>query len=130
MGDVGYGTLYLDGQHTRSHRAAWTLSHGETVPRGQVVMHVCDNRRCCNPFHLSLGTQRENLEDMRVKGRRAHGEAHVHAQINTEIVLAVRRARRAGETQRSIAARFGLRFQHVHKIVHGTLWAHVQEPDT
>lgn len=36
---------------------------------GQVVMHSCDNPACCNPRHLSVGSQSENMQDCSYKGR-------------------------------------------------------------
>ena len=51
-----------------AHRAAWILYKGE-IPAGIFVCHTCDNRRCCNPAHLFLGTQKDNLQDMKRKGR-------------------------------------------------------------
>ena len=36
-------------------------------------MYSCDNRRCCNPKHLSVGTNRENALDMMRKGRGRNG---------------------------------------------------------
>lgn len=28
---------------------------------GEVVMHQCNTPRCCNPYHLKIGTQAENM---------------------------------------------------------------------
>jgi hypothetical protein len=51
------------------HRISYCLEHKSWPPKGQVVMHSCDNRGCVNPAHLSLGTQRENLKQAVKRGR-------------------------------------------------------------
>lgn len=51
-----------------THRVAWEATYGP-VPEGMVVCHRCDNPPCVNPEHLFVGTQRDNLNDMRAKGR-------------------------------------------------------------
>jgi hypothetical protein len=70
----GYGMFnagrWPDGrQDTRyAHRVVWELIHGP-IPEGLVVRHSCDNPPCCNPAHLLIGTQSDNLMDASVRGR-------------------------------------------------------------
>lgn len=52
----------------KAHRVAWELTNG-SIPDGVYVLHRCDNRRCCNPSHLFLGTGLDNINDMVSKGR-------------------------------------------------------------
>lgn len=66
----GYGNFC--GPEVRAHRMAYVLSKGE-IPEGLIVMHSCDNRRCCNPSHLSVGTPKDNTQDMVRKGRHISG---------------------------------------------------------
>lgn len=73
----GYGLFRYKGDppHNigRAHVAAWRIVNGDTG--GLHVLHRCDNPPCCNPEHLFLGTQQENIEDMHRKGRyRKRGE--------------------------------------------------------
>lgn len=62
--------VHKDGRpQTRlAHREAYRLQVGPLL-EGLVVMHACDNPRCIEPSHLSLGTQTLNMADMWAKRR-------------------------------------------------------------
>ena len=65
---VGYGHIWLDGKLKQSHRFMWELFNG-SIPHGMKILHKCDVRSCVNPNHLFLGTQKENMQDCKKKGR-------------------------------------------------------------
>ena len=67
----GYGYTTFEGKQRRAHRVALARAKGLSMAaiEGLVVLHLCDNPPCCNPAHLLLGTQAENVADCHAKGR-------------------------------------------------------------
>lgn len=78
----GYGYLSWIRGSSRAHRVAYEIHHKTKLPRVRIsktsacVCHSCDNRRCCNPAHLWLGTVGDNNLDSVLKGRNARGNKH------------------------------------------------------
>lgn len=63
-----YGLVSIKGKMFKSHRVDYLIAYKKD-PQSLSVMHSCDNTKCCNPSHLSLGTHAENMRDMALKGR-------------------------------------------------------------
>lgn len=59
----GYGYVRLEKINTTAHIAAYRLTHDD-YDKSLNVCHKCNNPSCCNPNHLYLGTQKENMQDM------------------------------------------------------------------
>jgi hypothetical protein len=64
----GYGMCNINDKTYLAHRIAYTLACGP-IPDGLLVCHKCDTPACCNPAHLFVGTDSDNVEDMMRKGR-------------------------------------------------------------
>lgn len=70
IGSCGYGQLDINFRRYLTHRFSYMLHNGnEEIPDGMCVCHTCDNPPCVNPDHLFLGTKKDNIHDMIVKGR-------------------------------------------------------------
>lgn len=95
----------------KAHRLVAAHIHGDID--GLDVCHTCDNPPCVNPAHLFLGTAKDNMRDMRRKGR---GRSKLSpAQVHEIRVLWAQ----GGIKQHELAERFGVAFQTISKIVRG-----------
>ena len=118
----GYGHAMVAGWATTAHRIAYALANGvEKLKSDLVVMHKCDNRICCNPSHLELGTQAQNMTDMINKGRRGDtrvfGESHGRCKLSSIQVLEMKSLRASGKTQDELAAIFNVSQSQVGRVV-------------
>jgi len=122
----GYGYMF-DGSSKmeKAHRLSWMIHNG--VSAGEMcVCHKCDVRNCVNPDHLFLGTLRDNVEDMRQKGRASKGENHYASKLKEDDVLAIRRLYAdGGLTFKSIGDKFSVSDEAVRNIVHRITWKHI-----
>lgn len=56
----GYGLLERGGRSMSAHRWYWIQANGD-IPEGMKIDHLCRNPRCCNPAHMEVVTNRENV---------------------------------------------------------------------
>src|ERR1019366_7608278 len=66
----GYGVIFRNGRGKtyRTHRVALEVRIGKSLG-SLLALQRCDNRSCCNPAHLFPGTQQDNMDDAKAKGR-------------------------------------------------------------
>ena len=125
----GYGSFLYKGSKINASRVAWILTNGEPED-GMVVMHKCNNKPCCNPNHLEMGTHRRNLIDAGRDGLLGNntqkGSAHSQAKLTEKDVLDIRRRFEQGnETKTELAREYGVGQSTIHKIVTRQRWKHI-----
>lgn len=129
---TGYGTLTFHGKAATAHRVAAFLSglisdiqapqdrHGSGF-----ILHSCDNRRCCNPEHMRVGTYADNqLEAYARRRRKAYrGETHANAKQTKESIMLIRDLYAHGVSQEAIARLLQVSQSGISKILLGTSYA-------
>lgn len=110
----GYGRFWIGSRTDGSRRPViasrflYAQQVGE-IPDGMQVLHRCDNPPCVNPHHLFLGTARDNVVDMLVKGRQANQRktsclrGHAFTPANTRVRSDGRRDCKSCERDRDSA---------------------------
>ena len=121
----GYGQLLSSNKKIYAHRAAFEAFIGE-IPDGMVVCHTCDNVHCVNPDHLFLGTQKDNLQDMKKKGRSTHGEKNAQSLLTEANVIVIKSLLSDGWTEAQVAKHYGVSRSNINAIKLNKRWNHVK----
>lgn len=105
-------------------RASW-LIHNGPLDSYLFVLHKCDNRRCVNPSHLYVGTQKDNMKDCTVKQRINKGEDRPQSKLTEENVREIKDLKIRQFSYREIAKKYNVTPNAVVSIVRGITWSHV-----
>ncbi|SRR5258708_16749268 len=117
----GYGRFHLggrnDGYVEKAHRLAYILCIDEIPSDKPCVLHICNNPPCCNPAHLYVGTQKDNMSQMARDGRHfslnkpeciPRGDKHGNTKIPDAQLHEVFEMRAMGLSYQKISVKFGV----------------------
>ena len=126
----GYGNFRFNGKTRQSHRLSYQFYHG-AIPKGKQINHKCNNRKCCNPFHLYAGTKQDNSDDMFRAGRqnKAHGESHGMVKLTEKQVLEIRE-NKDNLSQAKLGQIYGVRQTNISLIIHNKIWKRINNKRT
>lgn len=105
----GYGLTKRNGKMVRAHRVAYCDAAGISLEEvsGQLVLHSCDNPACIEPTHLSLGSHKDNSEDMVSKDRECSGESHHSNKLTEAQVVEIYKS---SQSLHEVAAQYGISY--------------------
>jgi len=110
----------INGKKWLAYRVVYEVWYQHELQPGEMVRHTCDNRQCCNPKHLELGSHQQNMDDM--KARQRHGlPHHVVRHIKRLILKAV--------PNTVIAERYGVSEGLIRAVKTGKIYSHVELQD-
>ncbi len=126
----GYGKItYRDNKKSKeisAHRLSYILNIGK-LPKKKLVLHKCDNRKCVNPQHLYLGTQKDNMNDMINKKRAVilKGSQAPWSKLNENDVIEIKKLLITNLSQYKIGKLFNVSRSAILNIKNGSNWKHI-----
>lgn len=112
-------------QHAfKAHRFSYEHFVGK-IPDEMLVCHKCDNPSCCNPRHLFLGSQSDNMRDMVAKCRGLVGAKNPNTKFSEDDILHIYECIDRGMSRKKIAEIYGVASVTISHIATGRNWTHL-----
>ena len=108
-----------------AHRVAFEFHHKRPIEDGKILLHSCDNRKCCNPNHLREGTHKDNSDDKFARGRfvRMCKESNGNSKLTSDQIQIIRhRYKTERISQEKLGKEYGVSQHAISKIVRGVAW--------
>lgn len=127
---TGYGKFGLyHGKTIDAHRFICIYIHGFDMD-GLDARHLCHNRACCRPSHITKGTRKENMDDAIKANRTARGGGSALGTKNgmvklTEDQVRQVRERCKNEHHAAIARSLQVSTDCIWDIINGRTWKHL-----
>jgi len=118
----GYGQVRINYKKYRVHRFIYEKMC-DIIPSGLLVLHTCNNPKCCNPNHLFLGTHQDNMDQMVKDGRKLSGENSSRAKLNWKQVNEIRKKYIPYKyTQKQLGKEYGISEAECFLIINNKVW--------
>ncbi len=133
----GYGKFNIRGKHVIAHRYSYEL-YKEKIPPGMLICHKCDNKLCVNPDHLWIGTQKENINDAKKKGRLPNlkgirkplccvGENHYLSKLKNKDIFEIKRLYKSGVSGYRLHKMYNVTKKCISDILKNKTWKHLND---
>lgn len=124
----GYAQMKKNGKYRTVSRFVCEDIYGPPPPEKNYSAHSCGNGHlgCVSKKHLSWKTQAENMADRLLHGTDDRGGKHKNAKLTEEKVRQII-SLKGKCTQKELAVRFGVSYQHISGIHCGKRWNWLQE---
>lgn len=121
----GYGTTTHLGIRYPVHRLSYEL-FVNIIPSNKQILHSCDNPCCCNPAHLRVGTNYDNVQDRQKRNRQAKGVTHGRHKLTEEEIISIHNLYATGKyIQQDIADEFNVSRSHICNILNDKFWKYI-----
>jgi hypothetical protein len=111
---------------SRTTEVSWTWT--PCAKRSRLAEGKCDNPSCVNPYHLLVGTPKENTQDMIRKGRKKTvaplGESNGKSLLDAE---KVRLIRSSTLNNTALGKQLGVSSNCVRGVRTGRTWSHIEK---
>lgn len=119
----GYCNFPINGKQKLAHRVMYELKNGEIKDKEKIVCHTCDNRQCCNPEHIYLGTHSLNALDRQKRNSNSlqNGEKNRNSKLSDKDILDIRMQLQCGNNKKDLSKKYNVTFEYLKRIARGAV---------